>query len=152
MADIAVLSGAAGQDPVDLTTGPQAAPSRLFGVTPKTQPAALAFGAQHLVLPEWTTVKGASTFMIGTSTGGAQLTGMAGLVGDIIEYPLVGMIMALINIGADLLTTSANDSGSPDGTRFSAAVNMQVNTATQFICGMIGGVTMWFPISYQAVG
>ena len=53
---------------------------------------------------------------------------------------------------ADLITTSANDSGSPEGTRFSAAVNMQVNTATQFICGTIGGVTMWFPISYQAVG
>ena len=77
---------------------------------------------------------------------------MGGAVGDIVEYPLVGMIMALINIGADLITTSASDTGSPAGTRFSAEVNMQVNTATQFICGEIAGETMWFPISYQAVG
>lgn len=151
MADIAVLSGAAGQDPVDLTTGPQAAPSRLFGVTPKVQPVALE-RSQHLVLPEWTTVKGPSTYMLSSGSGGSNLTGMGGAIADIIEYPLVGMILALINIGADLITTSANDTGSPSGTRFSAAVNLQTNSAVLFICGQIDGVTMWFPISYQAVG
>jgi hypothetical protein len=158
MADIQKLTGTGNNTPTDLTTGTKAVPSRAFLVPPPAQPALLVNGSQHLALPGFTPTEGASIFYINGDVGGANLTGMGGgseVIADITEYALLGILVALINVASSMVTTSADDAGSPVGTRFTTAINLNPGQAQLFICaeaGGPGGEKKWFPVTFNPFG
>ena len=150
------IRGSQPQDPASLTTGPIAAPARQVALGVKGSsggsgraPVVLPMGSSHLTLPEWSPSSGPTAFHVAGDVGGSNLTGM-GAAADIAEYPILGMIIILLNAAAYTITTTADDAGSPVGARFSANVEVLIASAAMFVYGTVGGVNMWLPISYMA--
>lgn len=144
MADVTLITGGAGHQPSDLTTGRIADPVRLIGVVPTVEHAVLEAGSQHLVLPEWKPTHGPMVFHL-QGADGTVLTGM-GVAADIAEYGLIGTFIILINLAVSTITTAADNAGSPPGSRFSAVVAIPAGAAQMFVCGQVAGVPKWVPV------
>jgi len=109
-------------------------------------PTDLASGSSHLTLPMWRNLGGPMAFpVVPSGEQGSILTGM-GAEATIAEYPLVAMIIAIINIGAAAVETVADSQGSPANTRFASAVQIPAGQAALFICMPVSGEKKWFPV------
>ena len=112
-------------------------------------PIALPGGSSHLTFPNWVPTSGPSTFIVQGGEG-KTLTGMGGkVIADLaqVEYAIAGMIVAIVVTIGNVLT-SADDLGSPAGTRFSSAIEVAAGQAMLFVLAPVGGggENQWVPI------
>lgn len=149
MADIQIISSRQVRQPIDFVTGRLASPTRVLAIPPTVEHAALVSGDQYLQLPEWSVDDGGPMmFQMQGADGGSNLVGMGGsLTAAIAEYSLLGALIAII-CSAGIVTTSADDEGAPEGSRFSAAVQINAGYAQLFLCASVGGVKKWFPVGF----
>ncbi len=150
MAEIKILSSTQVRPPIDFVTGRLAAATRVVGVVPTREHAVLVAGSQYLQLPEWSVEGGGPmVFQVeGDGGGGSVLTGMGGVSTiEVTEFSLLGaLILIICNVAA--VSTSADDSDSPEGSRFSASVQINPGFAQLFICASVAGEKKWFPIGF----
>ena len=103
-------------------------------------PAALVTGNNNnVVLPNFG-FPGATAFYFGTVASGANLTGIAPPT-DVVARE--GQMIAVVNLGANAITTVANSSASLAANRISAAVVIVAGTGCLFI--YTGSV--WVPLT-----
>lgn len=150
MSDIEFLTGGQVRQPIDLVTGKIAAATRVVAVAPSREHDTLIAGDQYLQLPEWTVENGGPMmFVMDGNGGGSNLIGMGGPNAEVgvTEYSLLGaLILIICQVGT--ITTTANDGDAPEGSRFSAAVQINAGFAQLFICAKVAGIKKWFPIGF----
>jgi hypothetical protein len=93
--------------------------------------------------------------MVVPLTGNAVLSTISGMgeAATIVEVPpLVGMIIVLIATTVHAVATSANDAGSPVGTRFASSSVLAPGVGTAFVSAIDhDGHKKWFPVTAGAV-
>jgi len=134
-----------------VTVGAQASPQsrlRQVAISPTIEAAPLPLGDSHLTLPEWSVRNGGPrVFQIVGDNGGSNLTGMGEAVAiNTTEWGILGAIIMLI-VTSGIVTTTEDDAGSPEGSRFSAAVSISAGFSQAFVCSRVSGVKMWCPFS-----
>ncbi len=132
---------------------PKAAAPRGLVLTPASAQTLVA-GNVHLAFSDWNSGGGPMSFPIGGAnepgtvlTGmGPDLTGVSAAVA--IEYNiLASVLVALINIATNDVTTSPNDTGSPKGQRFADTYTIAANTASFFLAAEQDGEIKWFQVA-----
>ena len=102
---------------------------------PNVQAATLVTGTQHVTLPEWSSAGGPAAFSL-SGAAGATVSGFSSR--DLLEYAVLGCLIAIVNIGSELLATAASDPTSPPGFQISAVVSIDPGKALLFIYALVG--------------
>lgn len=149
MADIQFISSRQVRPPIDFVTGRLSSPTRILAIPPTVEASPLASGDQYLALPEWTVDGGGPMmFQLQGGDGGSNLVGMGQLQSvETTEWGLLGALIAII-VTTGTVTTSADDTAAPEGSRFSAAVQINAGYAQLFLCASVGGIKKWFPVGF----
>ena len=79
---------------------------------------------------------GIQRFRLLSGAAGATVSGFSSR--DLLEYAVLGCLIAIVNIGSELLATAASDPTSPPGFQISAVVSIDPGKALLFIYALVG--------------
>jgi len=100
-------------------------------------------GSSNLSVPNLVAGSGPLAYPI-SGVSGTVITGITAF--DLVEYAILAVLITLINVGADTITTSPDDSTSPQGFRFSQAIEITSGAAAMFIYAAYNGDGFWCPV------